>query len=73
VLKIPASWRKWNAMDTGQKIRFINALHALDPVHALLLETSVEDIASSTRQEIDDTINTNKTMHEYARVMHVCN
>jgi hypothetical protein len=58
-------------MDNGQKIRFINALHALDPVHVLMLETSVEDIALTVRQDIDDTISTNRTMHEYARVMHI--
>jgi hypothetical protein len=71
VLKIPASWRKWNAMETAQKIRFINALHVLSPRHAVLLETNVEEIAWSARQETDETINTNRTMHEYARVMHI--
>jgi hypothetical protein len=58
-------------MDNGQHKRFINALHALDPVHALMLETSVQEIALIMRQDIDETISTNRTMHEYARVVHV--
>lgn len=71
LLKIPASWRKWKVMDNGQKIRFINALHALDPSHALMLETIVDEIALSVRQGLDETKSTNRTMHEYARVMHI--
>jgi hypothetical protein len=58
-------------MDTGQKIRFINALHALESAHAIMLESIVEENALSVRQGIDEKTSTNRTMHEYARVMHI--
>ncbi len=58
-------------MDNGQKIRLINALHALDPSHALMLETIVDEIALAARQGLDETKSTNRTMHEHARVMHI--
>ena len=39
--KIPASWKRWKAMDNSQKIKFINLMFILSPEHACILESAV--------------------------------
>jgi hypothetical protein len=39
--KIPASWKRWKAMDNSQKIKFVNFMFILSPEHACILESAV--------------------------------
>jgi hypothetical protein len=39
LIKIPASWKKWRAMKNSQKIKFINAIYALNACHAQNIES----------------------------------
>jgi hypothetical protein len=41
VMKIPASWKKWTAMNTRQKAKLVNHLYALSAAHASQLEQSI--------------------------------
>ncbi len=70
-IKIPASWKRWKAMGNLQKIKFINRLFILSPEHASNLERSVAAINETTNKATDAAISINRTMHEYARTMHV--
>ncbi len=58
-------------MDNSQKVKFINFMLILSPEHACVLERSVEAAKETTNKEVDDAISLNRTMHEYARTMHV--
>ncbi len=72
MLKIPNSWKKWSAMDHAQKIKFINAIYALSALHAQCIETAVITNSTSITHTVEDTMaSSNRTMHCYARVMHV--
>jgi hypothetical protein len=69
--KIPVSWKRWKAMDNVQKVKFINLMFILSPEHACILERNVEAAKDRTSKEVDEAISLNRTMHEYARTMHV--
>jgi hypothetical protein len=61
--KIPASWKRWKAMDNSQKIKLISFMFILSPEHACILERSVEATNTATSKEDDDAISLNRTMH----------
>jgi hypothetical protein len=69
--RIPASWKRWKAMDNLQKVKFINLMFVLSPEHACILEGSVIAAKETTNKEVNEAIGLNRTMHEYARTMHV--
>ncbi len=72
MLKILNSWKKWSAMEHAQKIKFINAIYALSASHAQCIDTAVITNSSNITHTVEDTIAShNRTMHCYARVMHV--
>lgn len=71
VMKIPASWKKWTAMNTGQKSKFVNQLYALTAAHASLVEQSIAAASTVVAKELHDEVGKNRTMHEFARVIHV--
>ena len=71
LMKIPASWKKWRAMENSQKIKFINAIYALNASHAQNIESGVGAIAAKMAKDVEEQIIANRTMHDYARVMHV--
>ena len=58
-------------MDNLPKVKFINLMFVLSPEHACILERSVEAAKETTNKEVNDAIGLNRTMHEYARTMHV--
>ena len=70
-MKISASWKKWRAMDNSQKIKFINAIYALNASHAQNIESGVGAIAAKMAKDVEEQVVANRTMHDYARVMHV--
>ena len=71
VMKIPASWKKWTAMNTGQKGRFINQLYALSEAHASQVEQGVASAVTIGAKELHEEVGKNRTMHEFARVIHI--
>ena len=71
VMKIPASWKKWTAMNTGQKGRFINRLYALSEAHASQVEQGVASAFTIVAKELQEEVGKNRTMHEFARVIHI--
>jgi hypothetical protein len=71
VTKIPASWKKWTAMNTSQKGRFINQLYALSEAHASQVEHGVASAFTIVAKELHEEVGKNRTMHEFARVIHI--
>lgn len=70
--KIPGSWKKWATMHSAQQIKFINAICALSLHHAQCIQTSVVAAAAAINHDVEEIIaSQNRTMHDYARVMHI--
>ena len=70
--KIPGSWKKWSAMANTQHIKFINGICALSQSHALCIHSSMVAAAAKICHDVEDIVaSQNRTMHDYARTMHI--
>ncbi len=49
----------------------INAIYALNASHAQNIESGVEAIAAKIAKDVEEQVVANRTMHDYARVMHI--
>ena len=58
-------------MNTGQKGRFINQLYALSEAHASQVEQGVASAVTIVAKELHEEVGKNRTMHEFARVIHI--
>jgi hypothetical protein len=53
------------------KIKFVNQLYALSAAHASQVEQSIAAASTVVAKELHEEVGKNRTMHEFARVMHV--
>ncbi len=58
-------------MNTGQKSKFVNQLYALSAAHASQVEQSIAAASTVVAKELHEEVGKNRTMHEFARVIHV--
>ena len=58
-------------MNTGQKSKFVNQLYALTAAHASQVEQSIAAASTVAAKELHEEVGKNRTMHEFARVIHV--